>query len=82
LAAIAACAQSTVASIMRRMIPLTDRQLKTVMDTAANVSPDRRGVFLERVGAMLKVRGRFDDSDVSEVCGLAGCGLIHRTDAA
>jgi hypothetical protein len=47
------------------------------------VSPDRRGVFLERVGAMLKVRRRFDDRDVSEVAALALCGLVHqRIDAA
>jgi len=44
------------------------------MTGAARIAPDRRGV-LERVGAMLKVRGRFDDSDVSEVCMLASCGL-------
>ena|SRR5215475_11741452 len=48
--------------------------LQTIMTGAARIAPDRRGV-LERVGAMLKVRGRFDDSDVSEVCMLASCGL-------
>jgi hypothetical protein len=35
------------------------------------------------VGAMLTLRGRFDDSDVIDVCMLASCGLVHRaTDAA
>jgi hypothetical protein len=68
---------------MPRMIALSDTQLKTVMATAASVAPDRRDVFLERVGAMLKVRGRFDDSDVFEIAKLATCGLVHqRTDAA
>jgi hypothetical protein len=68
---------------MHRMISLTDRQLQTVMLTAANVSPDRRGIFLERVGAMLRVRHRFTDLDVAEVAKLATCGLVHEhTDAA
>jgi len=32
---------------------------------------------------MLTLRGRFDDSDVIDVCMLASCGLVHRaTDAA
>jgi hypothetical protein len=65
------------------MIPLTDSQLKTVMATAASVSADRRGVFLERVGAMLRLRHRFTDLDVAEVSKLATCGLVHEhTDAA
>jgi len=61
---------------MRRMISLSDNQLKTVMATAASVSPDRRDVFLERIGAMLKVRHRFTDTDVDEVSKLATCGLV------
>ena len=65
------------------MISLTDQQLKNVMDAAARVAPDRRDVFLQRVGAMLTMRGRFSDADVSDVWMLASCGLIHqRTDAA
>ena len=57
------------------MVSLTDSQLKTVMDVAASVSPDRRGVFLERVGAMLRMRHRFTDLDVDDVAKLALCGL-------
>ena len=57
------------------MIALSDSQLETIT-TAANAVPvERRGVFLERVGAMLKVRGRFTDSDVQDVTRLALCGL-------
>ena len=43
------------------MLGLTDAQLEIIM-TAANAVPvARRSVFLERVGAMLKMRGRFTD---------------------
>ena len=64
------------------MVSLTDPQLKIIM-TAANYVPiERRGIFLERVGAMLEVRGRFTDTDVSNVVQLALSGLIQRTDAA
>jgi hypothetical protein len=65
------------------MVSLSDAQLKILTDTAARVTPDRRSIFLERCGAMLNMRGRFTDADVSDVCMLASCGLIHqRTDAA
>ena len=63
---------------MPPMLALTDQQLRIVMDTAANVSRERRGVFLERVGAMLKVRHRFTDLDVDEVAKLALTGLAHQ----
>jgi hypothetical protein len=51
---------------------------------AANIEPERRDVYLQRVEAMLKVRGIFDDSDVRDVAQLALCGLTTRkqTDAA
>ncbi|MGC1622951.1 MAG: hypothetical protein WA759_09150 [Pseudolabrys sp.] len=42
---------------------------------------ERRSVFLERVGAMLKVRGRFTDNDVADVAKLAIAGLIQHTAA-
>ena len=64
-------------------IALSDHQLETVM-TAANAVPvERRGIFLQRVGAMLRMRGygHFTDSDVSDVARLASCGLVH-TDPA
>jgi hypothetical protein len=43
---------------------------------------DRRAIFLERVGAMLNLRGRFSNDDVAKVSKLALCGLVHRTDDA
>lgn len=58
------------------MLGLTDAQLEIIM-TAAPV--ERRSVFLERVGATLKVRGRFSDADVSDVAKLATAGLIQHT---
>jgi hypothetical protein len=64
------------------MVSLTDPQLKIVM-TAANAVPvERRSVFLERVGAMLKMRRRFSDADVSDVTQLALAGLVQRADVA
>ena len=37
---------------------LSDAQLKTVMTFAAAIPPEKRPMFLERVGAMLAFRGR------------------------
>jgi hypothetical protein len=63
------------------MIGLTDNQLQTIM-TASNAVPvERRSVFLERVGAMLKMRGRFTDADVHDVARLALAGLIQTADS-
>jgi hypothetical protein len=66
------------------MVALSDSQLKTLMTFAADIPPDKRSTFLERVGAMLAMRGRghFTDSDVQDVASLALCGLTQRTDAA
>jgi hypothetical protein len=64
------------------MISLTDSQLQTVMTTAGMLEPERRSLFLERVGAMLKLRIRGDrgvgDGDVAEVTALALHGLVHQ----
>jgi hypothetical protein len=49
-------------------LALNDRQLNLVMIAARAVDPSRRSIFLERVAAMLRVRHRFDDKDVGEVC--------------
>jgi hypothetical protein len=59
------------------MVSLSDAQLQTVMTAARTIEPERRGVFLQRVGAMLRLRHRFTDHDVADVCGLAVCGLQH-----
>ena len=60
------------------MISLSDQQLDTVMTAAKSVEPSRRSVFLERVAAMLRLRYRFDDTDVAEVTALALCGLVQQ----
>ena len=64
------------------MIALSDHQLEIVV-TAANAVPvERRSVFLERCGAMLRMRRRFTDTDVAEVAQLALAGLIQTADSA
>ena len=61
------------------MLGLTDQQLEIIMAAARGVPLERRSVFLERVGAMLKMRGRFTDADVFAVTRLATFGLTpHR----
>ncbi|MGC1957577.1 MAG: hypothetical protein WA683_08045, partial [Pseudolabrys sp.] len=62
---------------------LTDDQLGTVMDMAHTVPVEKRDLYLQRVAAMLAMRGRghFGDDDVQDVTALALCGVIH-TDAA
>jgi hypothetical protein len=66
------------------MIPplsLTDAQIKMLMTVAAQVAPERRSQFLQRVAAMLRIRGygHVTDSDVQDVAQLATCGLVHQT---
>ena len=39
---------------MRAMLGLTDNQLDTVMDAARAVPVERRDVYLQRIGAMLR----------------------------
>jgi hypothetical protein len=47
------------------MISLNDAQLKVVMAAAEHVPHEKRAQFLERIAAMLKLRGRFSDRDVA-----------------
>jgi hypothetical protein len=61
------------------MFALTDDQLATVMSVAAAVWPEKRDAFLQRVAAMLKLKGRFDDHDVAKAAELAACGLIMQS---
>jgi hypothetical protein len=44
---------------------------------------EKRDLYLQRIAAMLRMRGRghFTDADVTDVASLALAGLIH-TDAA
>ena len=50
------------------MLGLTDDQLGTVMDMAHTVPVEKRDLYLQRVAAMLAMRGRghFGDDDVQE----------------
>ena len=64
------------------MIGLTDSQLKIVMIAAGVFAPERRDIFLQRSGAMLRMRGRFTDADVAEVTRLALAGLVQTADSA
>ena len=67
---------------MGSMLSLTDSQLDTVMDAAGSVPIERRSVFLERVGAILRMRGRFTNDDVTDATRLAIIGLVQRTSLA
>ena len=51
-----------------------------VMTEAADLSPEKRSVFLERVSAMLNMRGRrFTDADLIEIAALARAGFRNVT---
>jgi len=60
------------------MVSLTDNQLRTLMDTAGKLSLERRDVFSQRVGAMLRMRGHFTDADVADVAQLANRWHVHQ----
>jgi hypothetical protein len=60
------------------MIGLTDYQLKIVMHAARLMPVEKRDLYLQRIAAMLALRGRFTDNDVDDVARLAACGLVHR----
>ena len=61
------------------MIGLTDYQLRVVMNAARSVPVEKRDIFLQRIAAMLAMRGRgrFTDTDVADVANLALCGLAQ-----
>jgi hypothetical protein len=62
------------------VISLSDTQLKTVMAAASHVPHEKRSQFLERVAAMLTLRGRghFDDADVTDAVSRALNGMTHQ----
>jgi hypothetical protein len=62
------------------MIGLTDAQLAIVMGAARVLPVEKRDTFLQRIAAMLAVRGRgrFTDADVADVAQLALTGLAHQ----
>jgi hypothetical protein len=57
------------------MLSLTNHQLEVITKAATDIPVEKRAVYLERVAAMLTVRGRFSDDDVRDVASLALCGL-------
>ena len=63
------------------MLGLTDNQLRVVMDAAHMVPIEKRDVYLQRIAAMLTVRGRghFNDADVADVTTLAIAGLVQQS---
>ena len=63
------------------MIGLTDSQLRVVMDAARTLPVEKRDVYLQRIAAMLALRGRghFGDADVMDVAQLALAGLVQQT---
>jgi hypothetical protein len=63
---------------------LNDAQLKIVMDMARHVPHEKRGLFLERVAAMLKLRARrySTDDGVGNAVKLALVGLMHESESA
>jgi DNA-directed RNA polymerase specialized sigma subunit len=63
-------------------ISLRAGQLQIVAQAAASVDPDRRDLFRQRVAAMLRLRGRFDDNDVVQITALALTGLVHQLAAS
>ena len=66
------------------MIGLTDYQLRVVMNAARLLPVEKRDTFLQRIAAMLALRGRgrFTDTDVADVAQLAMAGLVQTADVA
>ena len=60
------------------MFALTDAQLEIVMIAAGSLPVEKRGLFLERVAARLRLRGpRFTDADLGAAIHTALTGLIQ-----
>jgi hypothetical protein len=59
------------------MIAFTDSQLRTVWTTAASVPVEKRGVFLNRLFAHLRLQRGFTDADLDDAVRLALTGLIR-----
>lgn len=80
IAAMGSVVRVTEGIIIRHMLGLTDNQLRIVMDAARVLPVKKRDLYLQRIAAMLAVRGRghFNDADVSDVARLALTGLAHQ----
>ena len=62
------------------MVSLTDCQLAVIMDAARPLPVEKRDVYLQKIAAMLMMRGRghYNDGDVSDVAKLALIGLAQQ----
>ena len=56
------------------MISLSDQQLAVITQAASLLPVEKRSQFLERVGAMLKMRGRVADEEVAHAHADTGMG--------
>ena len=59
------------------MLALTDAQLAVVMTAARGLPVEKRGLFLERVAARMRLGDRFTDDDLSAAVHVALRGLIQ-----
>ena len=60
------------------MFALSDSQLRAIWSAADGLPAEQRGIFLERMVALLQFRGgRFIDRDLDDAVRLALRGLIH-----
>jgi hypothetical protein len=69
---------ATMDSCSWLVIALTEEQLNLLMCASRRLGPERRSQFLERVAAMLRLKGRFDDRDVATIVERALVGLLHQ----
>ena len=65
--------------MIQRMMGLNDSQLAAVMDAARTLPVEKRDLYLQRIAAMLTMRGRshFNDGDVADVAKLALIGICR-----
>jgi len=61
------------------MIGLSEDQLEIIMSTAEPLAEENCQQFLERVAALLQVRGQINDDDVAAAVHLALRALIHNS---
>jgi hypothetical protein len=64
---------------MNTAFSLSDSQLRSVMDVAAGLDVDKRGVFLERCAARLRLKtgSHFADADLDDAMRHALKGLVQ-----
>jgi hypothetical protein len=59
------------------MLALTDLQLRIVWNAANKVPVEKRGIFLDRVIARLRLHRGFSDADLDDAVNAALTGLIQ-----